>query len=110
MNTNKENAGAVKEPKEKRSFNKKKLKYGSIATVVTVIFIAAVVLVNLIAGQLSKSHDLKLDLTKDQYYEVSQQTIDYIKNIDRDVEISVMNEKSDFDSSKYMKMVVETLD
>lgn len=110
MNTNKENAGAVKEPKEKRAFNKKKLKYGSIATVVTVIFIAAVVLVNLIAGQLSKSHDLKLDLTKDQYYEVSQQTIDYIKNIDRDVEISVMNEKSDFDSSKYMKMVVETLD
>lgn len=40
----------AKEPKKKKSFNKKKLKYGSVATVITVVFIAVIVFINLIAG------------------------------------------------------------
>lgn len=97
--------------KEKKPFNKKKLKYGTVATVITVVFIAVVVVLNLIAGVLTDRKDLKLDLTKEKYYEVSQDTIDYIQSIDTDVEIAVMAKESDFATSgTYMKMVLETLE
>ena len=45
--------------KEKKPFNKKKLKYGTMATVITVVFIAVVVFVNLIAGILTDRKNLK---------------------------------------------------
>ena len=101
----------VKPEKEKKPFNKKKLKYGTVATVITVVFIAFVVFINLIAGVLTDRKDLKLDLTKEKYYEVSQDTIDYIQGIKTDVEIAVMAKESDFATSgTYMKMVLETLE
>lgn len=101
----------VKPEKEKKPFNKKKLKYGTVATVITVVFIAVVVVINLIAGVLTDRKDLKLDLTKEKYYEVSQDTIDYIQGIKTDVEIAVMAKESDFATSgTYMKMVLETLE
>lgn len=101
----------VKPQKEKKPFNKKKLKYGTVATVITVVFIAFVVVINLIAGVLTDRKDLKLDLTKEKYYEVSQDTIDYIQGIKTDVEIAVMAKESDFATSgTYMKMVLETLE
>lgn len=101
----------VKPEKEKKPFNKKKLKYGTVATVITVVFIAVVVVLNLIAGVLTERNDLKLDLTKEKYYEVSQDTIDYVKGLKTDVEIAVMAKESDFATSgTYMKMVLETLE
>lgn len=95
--------------KEKKPFNKKKLKYGSVAVVITVVFIAVVVFVNLIAEILTDKKNLKLDLTAQKYYEVSQDTIDYIKDIKKDVVIDVMYQKENFEKSSYMKMVLETL-
>ncbi|MGN0612998.1 MAG: Gldg family protein, partial [Porcipelethomonas sp.] len=95
--------------KEKKPFNKKKLKYGAAATVITIFVIAIVVVINLIAGILTEKKGFKLDLTSQKYFDVSQDTIDYIKNIDVDVEIAVMAEKSDLEGNTYNKMVVETL-
>lgn len=99
----------AKEPKEKKPFNKKKLKYGSVATIITVVFIAVIVFINLIAGVLTERKGLKLDLTPEQYYDVSQQTIDYVKSIDKDVEIAVFDYESNYHNNTYYKMVLETL-
>lgn len=99
----------AKEPKEKKHFNKKKLKYGSVATVITVVFIAVIVFINLIAGILTERNGLKLDLTPEKYYDISQQTIDYVKSIDKDVEIAVFDNESYYHSDTYYKMVLETL-
>lgn len=95
--------------KEKKPFNKKKLKYGATATAITIVVIAIVVFLNLIAGLLTEKKGLKLDLTSEKYFDVSQDTIDYIKNIDKDVEIAVMAKKDALESNNYNKMVVETL-
>ena len=86
----------AKEPKKKKSFNKKKLKYGSVATVITVVFIAVIVFINLIAGILTERKGLKLDLTPEKYYDISQQTIDYVSSIDKDVEIAVFDNESNY--------------
>ena len=95
--------------KEKRPFNKRKLKFGAAATVVTVFVIAAIVFINLIAGILTEKKGFKLDLTSEKYFDISQDTIDYIKNIDKDVEIAVMSERATLESNNYYKMVLETL-
>lgn len=95
--------------KEKKSFNKRKLKYGSIATAITVFVVAIVVFINLIANVLTEKKGLKLDLTAEGMYEISQDTIDYISKIEDDVEIAVMSEKSDLENSSTGKIVTESL-
>lgn len=95
----------------KFSLYKKKLKYGSIATVITVVFIVFVIVINLIAGILTERKNLKLDLTKEKFYEVSDKTTDYLKTIDQDVEIALMGKKADYETSTtYAKMIVEILE
>lgn len=95
--------------KEKKPFNKKKLKYGAAATAITVFVVAIVVFINLMAGILTEKKGLKLDLTSEKYFNISQDTIDYIKEIDTDVNIEVFSKKEDLEDNTYYKMVVETL-
>lgn len=97
-----------KPEKEKKPFNKKKLKYGALSTIITVMVIAVIVVINLIAGILTDRKGLKIDLTEEQYYDISQETIDYLKSIKNDVEIAVTSKESSL-NSKTGKMVLETL-
>lgn len=96
-----------KKPKKKR--NRKRLKYGSIAAAITVIFIAAVVLVNIIVNAFSNQYSLKFDLTSAKLYEVSDETADYLKSIDKDVEIACTYKEKDMQTSDNMKIVYEML-
>ncbi|MBQ3566330.1 MAG: GldG family protein [Oscillospiraceae bacterium] len=93
----------------KKPFNKKKLKYGAVATAITVFVIAIVVFINLIAGLLTERKGLKLDLTAENYYEISQDTIDYIKALDTDVEIAVMMNEEDIVNNSMGKIILESL-
>lgn len=97
-----------KPEKEKRTFNKRKFKYGSLATAITVIFIAAVVLLNVLASQLTDRYGLKIDTTKEQLFEISDETIDYLKTLNEDIEIAVMTDEETLDNgSIYYKLVKE---
>lgn len=98
------------EKRQKKMQVRKKLKYGGIATAVTVIFVAVVVLLNVVVAQVCKRNpDAVLDLTTANLYEISDDTVDYIKNLDQDVEIAISSEKSTFQSDKYYKMISETI-
>ena len=78
------------EKQNKKLKMRKKLKYGSIATAVTAIVIVVVVLINILVSMLA---DVRLDLTSDKVYAVSEETIDYVKNLDQDVEIAISVEQ-----------------
>ena len=80
----------MNEKQGKKLKNRKKLKYGSIATGITAVVIVVVVLINILVGMLA---DVRLDLTKDKVYAVSEETIDYVKNLDQDVEIAISVEQ-----------------
>lgn len=98
------------EKRQNKLKRRKKLKYGGLATAVTVIFVAAVVLVNVIVAQLGKRFpDAVLDLTTSNVYAISDETLDYIKNLDQDVTIAVAAEESNFKTDKYNKMISETI-
>ena len=74
----------------------KKLKYGSMSAVVLVFVIAIVIVVNLICGVLNKRYPVKLDLTPDKRYDLTDESIDVLKNMDKDVEITVTTPRNSF--------------
>ena len=64
-----------------------KFKYKLSSYVLTVVFVAIIVLVNALLSQMSEKVPMKIDLTKEKVYEFSQQTNEIIKNIDKEVEV-----------------------
>lgn len=92
------------------SINKKRFKYGSMATGVTIVVIVLVVLLNVIVGQLGKRTNLSIDLTPGKTFEITQETKDYLATIDQPVKIVVMSDEQVFASgSVYYKQAYEIL-
>ncbi|WP_298482274.1 GldG family protein [uncultured Ruminococcus sp.] len=110
---NQEKKAATPMSEEKRQNKlkrRKKLKYGSLATAVTVIFVAVVVLVNVVVSLIgNRFPDAVLDLTTSNVYDISDETLDYIRDLDQDVEIAVSSDESTFQTDKYNKMIAETI-
>lgn len=96
--------------KQKKPFNSKKLKYGTLATIFTLIVTAIVFAINLIAQTVTERFDLTMDLTENDIYSVSQDTIDYLNTIQQDIQITVLADESAFDDSTlYLKQASEII-
>ncbi|MCC8069479.1 MAG: GldG family protein [Ruminococcus sp.] len=99
-----------KPKKEKKKFNTKKLKYGTLATVFTLIIVAIVVAVNLIVQDVTERFDLTMDLTDNDIYTISQDTIDYLVSIEDEIEITVLADESAFENNAiYFKQASEVI-
>lgn len=78
----------------KKLFNKSKandgrnLKQASIATISTIIFLVALIVINLIVGKI----DLSKDLTKNKMFTLSDQTNKVLDNLKEDINIYVLYE------------------
>lgn len=96
MNIKGFSSAANKVKKEKQPINKRHLKYGSLATGLVVLFIAAVVLVNIIVTMLFDRFPISIDLTGNSIYTVSEETKSYISGIDVPVDITVMATEDSF--------------
>ena len=96
--------------KEKAKTNAKVLKHGMESTILTIVFIAAVVLVNVIATVLFDRYPLTFDLTKEKKYSISEQSEEYIKNIDTDVLVTIFATEDQFRAlSDYTVQSLEVL-
>lgn len=67
----------------KSSFSSKKFKGGAYTTIISIVVIVIVLFVNVIATEL----DLKVDVSKDNMYTLSDKTTDYVKKIKDDITI-----------------------
>lgn len=76
----------------------KKIKYGSMSVITIVIVTAIVVVINFMAAEMEKRSSMKIDLTGDKRYDLSEETINVLKNLDKDVDILVTMPKSSFDT------------
>ena len=74
----------------------RKFKVGSLATAITIIMVAIIVVINLIVGQVTKKFSLNLDLTQNKIFSLTDQTVNFIKNLDKDVEIILLNDEDSF--------------
>ena len=64
-------------------FNDKRLKYGAYSVVVTIIFIAILIVVNLIIGQFNRT----FDFTEEEIFSLSDETKSVLDNINTDINI-----------------------
>lgn len=84
-------------PKKKGVFSSKKFKKGGMAIALTCIVIAAVVIINIIMSILvEKVPQLNIDLTASQKYELTQNSIDFLETVDKDIEIILLSEEKDY--------------
>lgn len=93
---NKEKTSVSGETAVSKKQNFKRLKYGSMSAVVIALVVAIVVVINLMCGLVTKRYPLKIDLTPDKRYELSDETIDVLKNLSGDVEITVTTTRDTF--------------
>jgi ABC-2 type transport system permease protein len=73
----------MKNNKFKASFSGRKFKSGAYVSIISAVVIALVLLVNLIISEF----DLKIDLSSEGIYTITDETKEYIKNMDDDVTI-----------------------
>lgn len=100
-----------KQPKTKRKFNVRSFKHGSLSVVLTIVFIAVVVVINVIVGLISERFDTAADLTGTGLYTLDQTTENYLSNtLNTDITLTVLRTEKAFEeqSSPY-KQVNEIL-
>ena len=95
MNKDKNNT-----PKAKKGFFKSRsARRGAASIVITILFIAAVVLVNLIVAAITNSHPLYIDVTENSSFKLQSATTDYLDTVDKPVAIYILQSESDFENS-----------
>ena len=76
--------------KEKRKFkdsiNKKYLKNGSYSSVMIVVFVAIIIVINMIVGNLPSKYT-QLDISSEKLYTIGDETKAMLKDLDKDVTI-----------------------
>ncbi|MCK9478016.1 MAG: Gldg family protein [Firmicutes bacterium] len=87
--------------KLKRFFTDKKFIYGSGSAVTLAGFIAIAILVNVIVGVLSDKFTLKADLTESKIYELTEQTIEIVKNINEKTDLVLIEVSGNEDMLKH---------
>ena len=78
------------------AFKTRKVKTGSVATAITLIVVAIVVVLNLVVGKLTDKYSLSLDMTQNKIFSLTQGSLDFIKNLDKDVEIILLSDEDSF--------------
>lgn len=79
----------------------RRLKYGALATVITVLGVLLVLAANLLMDKLSEKYGWSVDLTADERYAISQTTIDFLEGLEQDVTIQVMKDEESLATGSY---------
>ena len=88
----------------------RRLRMGSFATALTVVFIAVLIILNMIVSAISERFPVQLDLTTGKIYELSDETIEYLRTVEKDVNIYVLATEDSFGSpNEYYLQACETI-
>ena len=104
---------APEKPKKKSGnpFRSKKFRHGTLSVVFTVIFVAAVVLVNVVIDLVLERFNVEADLTTGAIFTLGEETEEYIRSVDDDVTFYVTAEREALNNAgNNYKQTVEYLD
>ena len=79
----------------------RRFRHGSMATIITALFIVAVVVINIIATLILERFPTNIDLTSNQIFQLTDESIDFAKSIDMDVNITVCKNETDLINNTY---------
>lgn len=80
--------------------NKRKLKYASISTVFIAVVVVFVILLNILIGALSDRFSLQLDLSAEGSFSIKDETVEFLKGIDEDINIYVLKHRNLVEASE----------
>lgn len=69
------------------------MKYKLNSWIVTLIIVAAVVMVNVIVSAFTDKLPIKIDITAAKQYEMSQETLDVMKKLDKEIKVSILSDE-----------------
>lgn len=81
-----------------------RLKYGSFATAITAIFVAAVILLNVVVGVLNERYPMTLDMTAENAYSVNPENAEFLRELDYEVELTVLFTEEMYAGGQYIPM------
>ena len=101
----KKKSGGIKEFFKSRKFRK-----GGLSIAFTAVFVVVVIVINMIAGLLTtKIPALTFDLSAQNTYELTQDTIDFIKTLKKDVTVTVLASESQYMGASEYYLMAGTL-
>ena len=83
---------------KKNFFNSRALKHGALATALTIGFVVVVVVINAIAGILLERYPLAIDLTSDNRFTLTEESIEYVSALEQPVSITVCMAENAFEN------------
>ena len=100
MNKNHSDSQTKKKSSFKAFLKSRKAKKGSVAVLLTVLFIAAIVLLNIVSNLLvDRFPALSADLTKSSVFELQEESKEYVNNLEKNVNIYILQEEAKFESN-----------
>ncbi len=83
----------------------KKIKYGSVSITLSIVFIAVIIVVNLIVSALTSKFGLYVDLTKEQLYGITDASRQLLSDIDTEVKIIFTTPLDQLENNELLKMI-----
>ncbi len=80
--------------------NEALLKRGGYSLIITAVVLVGVLVLNILVGALADRFNLEFDMTADKKNSISEENIEYIKNLDADVFVTICGTEEDY--SEYM--------
>ncbi len=80
-------------------FKTRKFKYGTTATIVTLLFIVFIVGINILVNLFDQKFNWSFDLTKNKVFELTDESKNYVKNLSKDVQIIILSNEDEFISN-----------
>lgn len=94
----------------KKILSNRRLRYGSFATVFSVAFLAVIILLNVICSVLVEKYPINIDLTEDSIFMLTDDSINYLKTLDKDVKVTVLADEATFTGyGSYYTQAVEVI-
>lgn len=93
----------------KAFFRRRSVRYGSVATAFTALFIVAVVIVNIVLTAVVNKYPLNIDLTSNKDYQLSSQTLNYLKKLKTPVDVYVIDTAAAFQKDSTLQYVYKTI-
>lgn len=88
---------------------KQRLKYGTVATILTICVVAAVILLNVLVGFLTDRFGLTFDMTSEQRFSLTDETKGILKDLDEDVNVYIFMTEENFRTQTYGNEMAEIL-
>ncbi|MDD6188255.1 MAG: GldG family protein [Clostridiales bacterium] len=95
---------------EQEEIKSRKFKYGTLATIFTIVFIIAVILVNVLVGYLTDRYVLEIDMTSERLFEISEDTMEVLDDLAEPITVTVLAEETTYrDSTELLSNIYEIL-